>query len=296
MRIVKLKGGLGNQMFQYAFAKLIEKRTGDVVKLDYSSFDSLENDSIRVPRLKKFNISLNPASQEELDDMLLLRHKGNSLGLPYKVGVYIEKTLNRHYAFEPNRAYINPDLISDKWYFDGYWQSYKYTDEIWDTLIQEFTPNYDLNEKTILLAEKMKSENSVFVGVRKGDYAETSYDFKHFGIIGASYYEKCLNFIDGQIGNPLYYVFTNDINWCKKNIDWGKRTVFYREPENQVSDFEELILMSSCNNAIIANSTFHWWGAQLISSRNKIICCPSKWFYDGKPIEIIPKNWKRFDI
>jgi hypothetical protein len=77
MKIVKFKGGLGNRMFQYAFAKLIEKKTGEMVKLDYSAYQSLKNDSVRVPRINKFNLSIQAADQNEIDKLCIIKHGGN---------------------------------------------------------------------------------------------------------------------------------------------------------------------------------------------------------------------------
>ena len=100
-------------------------------------------------------------------------------------------------------------------------------------------------------------------------------------------------YMDARVENPVYYIFSNDIEWCKKNIVWGVRDVRFREKEMQTNDFEELILMSSCKHAIIVNSSFNWWGATLIRNIEKIVCCPEKWWFDDKPIDIIPENWVR---
>ena len=101
--------------------------------------------------------------------------------------------------------------------------------------------------------------------------------------------------IEARVENPIYHVFSNDIPWCKENIDWGKRNIIYREKAQQTDDFEELMLMASCKHAIIVNSSYHWWGAQLIKNPEKLICCPSKWFFDDKPIDIIPPDWTCVD-
>ena len=294
MRIVKLKGGLGNQMFQYAYGKLIEKQTKDIVKLDYSSYQSLVDDKRREPRLRKFNRTLPPATDNECRKMLKLQHKGNSLKFSYKVGIFLEKTINKDYAFEPHRAYIDPSQLIQRHYYDGYWQSYRYIEEDKDVISKEFTPNYSLSSKTVATISRMEKENSVFIGIRKGDYAESNYDFRHFGIFTEQYYYECVNYIKNKIENPVFYIFTNDLKWCKETFNWSGSNVVYREAEDQTDDFEELMLMASCKHAIIVNSTFHWWGAFLIKNQNKMICCPEQWFYDGAPIDIIPPEWITF--
>jgi hypothetical protein len=290
MKIVKFKGGLGNQMFQYAFAKLLEKETGEKVKLDYSAFQSLINDTVRVPRINKFNLSLEPVSQEEINKICIFRHGGNSQSFIYRALLFAEKTINKKYFWEPDRAYRDISSLKQNDYLDGYWQSWIYVEEVKDELKKDFTPNYVLSEKTQVTKGVMEKENSVFVGVRRGDYAEEA---DHYGSFSSDYYERAMAYISEHIENPVFYVFSNDIEWCKKNINWGSYTVNFREPEYQTSDFEELMLMASCKHAIIVNSSYNWWGATLIGNTHKIVCCPEKWWLDDKPIDIIPDNWVR---
>ncbi|MDY3846131.1 MAG: alpha-1,2-fucosyltransferase [Eubacteriales bacterium] len=288
IKIVKLKGGLGNQMFQYAFAKLIEKRTGKKVYLDYSAYNSLKNDNIRVPRIEKFAITLESADREVLKRVCRLRHKGNSRSFGYKVGIFLEGKINPRYFIEPDRAFIEPNDIIGKTYFDGYWQSWRYIEEVKDEIFREYIPKSPISEKTAKTKTVMENENSVFVGVRRGDYLK---EFSHYSAFDSSYYERAMQYIDEHVKNPVYYVFSNDIEWCKENINWGEHTVKFREPEFQVNDFEEFILMSSCKHAIIVNSTYNWWGAYMIKYPEKIVLAPSKWFFDNSPIDIIPPEW-----
>lgn len=296
MKIVKLKGGLGNQMFQYAFAKLIEKKTGEEVKLDYTSYSALKNDTVRKPRLERFNLSICSASSKDIEKKCLLQHQGNSQALLYKIGIYAEKTLNRKYYFEENRAYVDTDSILKYEYFDGYWQSYRYIEQVKDEIIKDFTPK-TLSQKTTDDINMFSKQNSVFVGVRKGDYTKSKYAQRHFGSFSSDYYNTAMKKISEKTENPIFYIFSNDINWCKQNLALDNSfKIVYREPEQQVDDFEELMLMSSCKHAIMVNSTYHWWGAYLIKNKNKVICCPKKWFFDDKPIDIIPNDWVVIDI
>lgn len=293
MKIVKLKGGLGNQMFQYAYAMLLKKRTMEDVYLDYSAYQSLKNDTVRVPRIMKFKLSLLPATDKQVMEICKLSHRGNSQSYKYKIGIFVEKEINKKYFWEPNRAYIDPQKIIDKSYYDGYWQSWKYVDEVKEQIKNEFVPNYQLSESTIETKKVMQEQNAVFVGVRRGDYGD---EVSHYGGFGSDYYEHAMAYIDSKVKDPVYYIFSNDIEWCKKNINWGEHNVVYREPEQQTDDFEELMLMASCKHAIIVNSSFHWWGAYLIKNSNKIICCPPKWWFDDKPIDIIPLVWNKINI
>ena len=144
--------------------------------------------------------------------------------------------------------------------------------------------------------EQMQKENAVFIGVRKGDYAADKKSIEHYGNFDSQYYLAAMKTIASKVENPKFYVFSNDVEWCKKNLDWGGYNIFYREPEQQTDDFEELMLMSSCKHAIIVNSTYNWWGAYLIKNPDKIVCCPKKWFFDDAPIDIVPDSWIKHSI
>jgi len=288
MRIVKLKGGLGNQMFQYAFAKCLEKETGDIVKLDYSAYDTLQEDTIRKIGISKYCITLESASIEELRSILRLNHKSNSQSFGYRVGILIENAINKSYYWEPDRRFRSIQSLKDYSYFDGYWQSWRYVDLIKNELVRDFQPNYTLSQATVTLKNTMECQNSVFIGVRRGDYSK---ELSHYGSFSTQYYRNAMGFISAHVDNPVFYIFSNDIQWCKTNIDWGNHTVVFRDLDQQTSDFEELQLMTSCKHAIIVNSTFNWWGATLIKNDRKIVCCPEKWWFDNKPIDIINNGW-----
>ena len=291
MKIVKFKGGLGNQMFQYAFAKALRKETGDEVRLDFSAYESLHNDSVRRPRVERFKLSLKSASESDIKKICMFPHKGNSQSLMYKMGIYLEKTLNGKYIWEETRAFTPMEKLVKYDYFDGYWQSYRYVDTVKNELKKDFIPE-KLSDKTLETIKRISGQNAVFVGIRKGDYTESRHAQRHFGSFSVNYYLSAMEKISETVENPVFYIFTNDTAWCKKNMDFGEYNVIYREKEDQTDDFEELILMSSCKHAIIINSTYHWWGAYLIENKDKKVYCPKKWFFDDKPIDIIPHDWK----
>ena len=287
MKIVKLKGGLGNQMFQYVFAKILEQISGEEIKLDYSAYGD-KNDIVRVPRIARFKISLNQATDQNIKQVCLFEHKGKTLTFKYRLGIMAEHLFNRKYFLEPNREFIQPETIANYLYYDGYWQSWRYTDLAKEIIHNEFVPRENLSELSMITFKEMQQENSVFLGVRKGDYSK---ELSHYGIYGQEYYRKCMQYIAAHVKCPVFYVFSNDITWCKENIDFSGYDVRFREPELQTDDFEELILMSACKHGIMLNSTYHWWGAYLIKNPQKIICHPLKWFADEKPIDIYPKEW-----
>jgi hypothetical protein len=295
MKIVKIKGGLGNQMFQYVFAKCLEKVSNEDVRLDYSTYASRKTDMVRKPRLLKMRITLKQASNDDLENTLIFKNPGAFLSLKYKVLTYLEKTLNRKYFFESNRIHRDAENIKKFTYYDGYWQSWKNVAKVNSKILDEFRPNVDLSENTQQTIKEIESVNSIFIGIRRGDYTETAKSLAHFGIFGEEYYKRAMQYICERVKNPVFYIFSNDIPWVKDNISFDGYRVRYREPKIQTDDFEELMIMSSCKHAIIVNSTYYWWGAWLIQNSKKIIVVPQRWFLDRKPINIIPPNWVRID-
>lgn len=292
MKIVKVKGGLGNQMFQYGFAKLLEKLTDEEVKIDMSSYECIIDDDIRKPRLLKYNISLDIANSGEIKESRKFLVDNSPLSTKDKIKTLLEIVMNREYYFETDRSYRDPNKLLNFEYYDGYWQSWRYVDVIAEQLRKEFKPNYLMHNDTIYLQNVMKNENSVFIGIRRGDYLAEQ---KHYGSFGEQYYNAAINKVLELVSNPVFYIFSNDISWIKQNLDFCGCKVNYREQEKIIDDFEELQLMASCQNAIIGNSTFHWWGAWLIENKNKIVVAPYNWFFDEKPIDIVPPEWIKID-
>lgn len=292
MKIVKIKGGLGNQLFQYSFAYFLQKVTKEEVKIDISSYESSLNDPVRKPRILKTNISLPIASKSDLNQICRFKHNGDMLTFKYRAKIILEYKLNRDYFWEKNRSYIDVHKIEKYKYFDGFWQSWRYVDAVWKKLKQEFVPNYQIHDSTQKMINEVLRTNSVFIGIRRGDYIAEA---NHYGLFGNDYYQRCMSYITERIDQVVFYVFSNDIPWVKKNIDFTNRRVVFREPENIIDDFEEFLIMANCKHSIIVNSTYYWWGARLNDSDKKIVVAPIKWFFDNKPIDIVPPHWVRIE-
>jgi len=288
MRIVKIKGGLGNQLFQYSYAYLLSHLTGDDVKIDMTAFEDIINDSIRKPRLLNMKVSLQIADKNEIDEMCLFKHYGSPFKQKYRLKIYLEKLLNRKYFLESTRAYIDPCDIIEHQYFDGYWQSWRYVDAVWSELKEQFVPKYELHESTQKMIDEVSGANSVFIGIRRGDY---SAEASHYGSFGNEYYQKAMDYITERVKSPVFYVFSNDIPWVKENIFFENHNVVFREPKDIIDDFEDFLIMAACKHSIIINSTYHWWGARLNEYDGKIVVAPQKWFFDDKPIDIVPLRW-----
>ncbi len=298
MKIVKFKGGLGNQMFQYAFLKLLqEKMPAEIIKGDLFWYGD-NNDNVQKSRILGMQVDIDFANKEEIKKICYLNHNEKVRTKKYRIKVLIEALINHNYFFERDRSYREIDSLLNYIYYDGYWQSWRYLESIREKLILDFRPRQVLSELSQNAIEQYKKKNSVFVGVRRGDYLKDSRARKHYGVSDPMYYKKAVEYIRNRVEEPTFIFFSDDIVWVKKYITpqylgIQKEYIEYREDNDIYNDFEELFVMSSCKHAIISNSTFNFWGAWLIGHNNKIIVAPKEWFKDEKPIDIVPENWIR---
>lgn len=274
MIVVKLMGGLGNQMFQYAAAKCIAVKRGAPLKLDVSLYDTFQDGlTPRRFELGCFAFEYDIASEQEI----MLARNGRGFR-------YIRENAP---GFE--RAFFRfPDNV----YLDGYWQSERYFKDIKDVVREDFIfreSQTGINKK---MAEIILSGGSVSVHIRRTDYVSNPEINMHHGVCELEYYLAAVAEIESRVKDPYYFVFADDIDWARKNFKIRRpiEIIAHNKGENS---FEDMRLMSQCKHNIIANSTFSWWGAWLNDNPEKIIVSPRKWFRDGsgRKSEIVPEGW-----
>lgn len=259
MIIINLTGGLGNQMFQYAFGKMIATKLNTDLKLHFT--DALFNTK-RQYSLDVFNISAPMATKEDLQKFNILRNRIlNRLFYLFDERYGIQ--FNRHivtqkfpYIFDSK--YLN---IKNNSYIQGYWADERYFKKIGSILRKEFTPKKKLDKKNLQILEKIKKTNSVSVHVRRSDYVTNKRNIQKF--IGLNYYVKEINKIKNKVSKPVFFVFSDDIAWCKENLNSLMNNVYYIDNNQGKDSYKDLLLMSACKHNIIANSTFSWWGRWL---------------------------------
>jgi len=291
MKIVKLKGGLGNQMFQYVFARYIGEMCNEKVLLDFSVYEGRKEDNIRKPRITEFNISLNAASEDEISAVCVLPHKGDMLNNTYRFSIGIETAINRKYCFQKFHKTLCLNKLGKYDYFDGYWQSWRYAVSMQSIIQKEFVPKGNLCAKAEAKIKEIESTSAVFVGIRRGDYVKDKRNLKIYGFIDESYYIRAMEIINQKVGKVKFHVFSNDIKWVKENMNFARFQVIYNDISEEVTDLEELIIMSKCSHAIISNSTYYWWAAWLIKNPDKVVVAPKRWFANGRKTEIVPDRW-----
>ena len=287
MIVVQLSGGLGNQLFQYAFAYSRAKELGVELKIDLSFFDNYEWHAYS---LNPFNLSVKRAVREDVEWI-----KSKDSTLLWKVKRRVFSVVN-HQLVEENLLF-NPKYlkINRNSYLIGYWQSEKYFENFWDEIKSEFQIVRSPSSKNIELLKKINREGtSISLHIRRGNYVTIDSVNKMHGTVSMEYYDKAISLIEQKVPDPNFYVFSDDIQWVKENLK-TKHTLVFVDINDAESDFEDLRLMSNCKHNIIANSTFSWWGAYLNTNPNKIVIAPERWFADNlknkEAKDIIPLNW-----
>lgn len=293
MVIVRIWEGLGNQLFQYAFARALQIRTGKKVALDISGIykQILEGDiTKRRYTLKNFCIKL-PIARNVEKSYFFLEQKN----LLQKILFQLSKNKLWPYVFYKEQDILyKPYLkaINRNCYLMGWFQNDRYFKEYRSILLKELKLKKPIKVSD-RLREVLKNEETIFVHIRRGDF------IKYNNTLPASYYRKAKLYIEQYVHNPFYLIFSDDTEWVKKVLNFGEHAIFVKDEGLQ--DFEELMIMSYCKHNIIANSTFSWWGAWLNQNENKKVIGPKQWYKkvwfhtteEYSDCNIMPIEWKR---
>lgn len=277
---MKLSGGLGNQLFQYATGRRLSHALNTKLKLDIRSYPDSYG---RKYYLDCFNVNAQLADENDLRffEYGFGQKFLNRLPLNIFSKIVKEKSL----SFEKKIL----DL-SDGKYLDGYWQSEKYFKDIESIIRKDITlkPEFSINNSDIF--NLISHTNSVSLHVRRADYAQNKKTNSVHGTCSKEYYEKAINKFS-KIENLNIFIFSDDIAWAKQNIQ--PRFAHHYVDHGAEKGYIDLVLMSHCQHHIIANSTFSWWGAWLNDNPNKIVIAPNPWFRDKtrNDKDIIPVDW-----
>lgn len=290
MIIVKLMGGLGNQMFQYAAARRLAHVHSAHLKLDLSWFDNIAvSETPRSYGLHVFAIRADIAETEELN-----RFGMTGAGALKKVLAKLLHPLSPWTCIRERHFHFDPRVLNapDNTYLNGSWQSEKYFRDIESIIREEFTFRNAPDPLNMEMAEEIRGTNSISVHVRRGDYVSNALAREVLGTSSMDYYHKAVEKIAAAVINPKFFLFTDDIEWANNNFDIGFPITMVTQNNNENSH-EDLRLMTLCKHNIIANSSFSWWGAWLNTNQNKIVIACKNWFrsqnYDTR--DLLPERW-----
>lgn len=280
MKIVHLIGGLGNQMFQYAFYIALKKHYKEEdVYVDISSFNGYKlHNGLELE--KNFGIKLNVASKAQLKK------------LTWYADTYFMQRLLRHLLWKKKTECIEPlngefiDSVfsnSSDCYYEGYWQNYKYFHAFRNEIctVFSFPPVNQLsvfNQEVIRQIEGCGG-NSISLHVRRGDYVNN----KGFGgICDLNYYKRAIELSRFKSNNAsCFFVFSNDKEWCEDNIKpmIGDSQYIFIDWNIAENSYLDMYLMSLCRINVIANSSFSWWAAYLNKNLQQIVIAPKCWLH-----------------
>ena len=184
---------------------------------------------------------------------------------------------------------VKCEKILENVYFKGFWQDKYYIEEVKNEIYRNVIYNsFELSEKNKQLLSVMKEKDCTSIHIRRGDYLHHS-NFQ--GICTEKYYTNAIDYIDKNTNNALFIVFSDDISWCKKTLQKLNNRVVYVDWNEGENSYLDMYLMSNCNNNIIANSTFSWWGAFLNQNKSKVVVCPSKWNNVSNKNRLMMDGW-----
>ena len=285
MVIAGLRGGLGNQMFQYSAGRRLAARRNTTLGLDLDFYRGPvgTGTTVREYALDGFNISASIAGRTAIRR---LKPTGR---VSHRVWKRWPRTFP-NYIVEQSMSF-DPRILnlSNRAYLDGYWQSEKYFADVAATLRAEFTLKQPLDSRASDLAQELRSVNSVALHVRRGDYVghPTYYSCDH------RYYERAIDALTRVAADPRLYVFSDDVEWCRQSLRLGRDFVAVDDGFAGYKATGHLDLMRSCRHFIIANSSFSWWAAWLATHPAKRVFAPQNWFMDPqlRTDDLVPPTW-----
>lgn len=286
MIIVKLQGGLGNQMFQYALGRRVQSQTKKRMVLDISDYkydDQREyslnnfilNNDVEIDDSGKYNW-IYDGRKNKIIKLLYKLCPNISFNMFSKFGVYIWD-FARYKELDINKSIKNI-------YLHGFWHSDKYFKKSEKILKNELKITKDIANRNLYY--EILNNNSVCVHIRRGDFLLSTNKLK---VCSNEYFKNAMNIMSQKINKPKFFIFSDDIEDIKKNFEFDDFDIRFVEEKNK--DYEELKLMYSCKSYIISNSTFSWWAQYLSDAENKVVIAPSEWYEDQRENDLLDDKW-----
>lgn len=288
MLVIRLKGGLGNQLFQYAIGYSIAKRLNQKLLLDPSSSSNMTKRKIGILDMKlEFFEVINTNELPKYIEVYKNKYINKLIRVLYKNEEYFIK---KNYLLETKETYIEDLMfrVFEDIYLDGYFQTPLFFAENRKDLIRQLVPNYTPENQYLEEYNKIVNCNSVAIHIRRSDFVDSHNKFHY--LLSASYYRKAIDYASRHLKNPVFYLFADDKEWVKKNIGDEFQLIHLK---TEHADIDEMMLMKNCKNIITANSTFSWWAAWLNVNCNPLIIVPQKPYGN---IYMIPESWIKIEV
>jgi hypothetical protein len=287
MIMVRLKGGMGNQLFQYALGRVVSLKNHTQLGLDVSFYDN-PGTPIRTYDLNLFAIDAKVLSRKEIPVLHRMYGVGMIGRLIAKVRTRLLPSIGteRGFAFNEKIFSAGPNL-----YLDGYWQNPTYFEAYEEVIRKDLTITAPLSAPILSLQREIENCTSVCMHVRRGDYVgNTMHE-----VVTPDYYKTALALLREKVSIDRIYMFSDDIEWCRQTFEFDIPVMFVGDEYSGERNIGHFALMRSCAHFIIPNSSFSWWTAWLGTNPRKIVIAPKQWFGDvtidtgGRT----PKEWIR---
>jgi len=291
MIISELCGGLGNQMFQYAFSRAMSLKYGKKLKITYTTLpgQSIHNG---FELSKVFSLDVDIATFNDIRKVLDLFHTSS---------VFRKIVSNRQYCFFRHKFFVTEQELyrfSDEvfsnsdLFLSGYWQSENFFLDFQDVIRKDFSFSDCNDDRTLGYLNKIKRGLSLSIHVRRGDYISNIKAASVHGVCSIDYYKKAFSIISKKFPEINVFMFSDDLDWVESTYRSIIPNMTIVENIGS-SSFKDMYLMSNCHHHIIANSSFSWWGAWLNPSRDKSVIAPKNWFVspDKNIKDLLPDYW-----
>lgn len=291
MVYVRLKAGMGNQMFQYAFGRLMAHKLGTKVKIDlsllldrargkdyvYRNYDltifEVPNDFVIAPKILK----------------TLYRTKSSKVCKMVRNQIARGKNYIKEPHFEVSEEILNNP--KDNTIYEGWWQSEQYFQSIEEEIRQVFSFKNPILEKSKTLVNEIESTQAICLNVRRTDFVSTS----NLNVTNKDYFVQAAEKMASMVEQPHFFIFSDDVEWCAENLNLNYPTTLVSHEHKGEKFGNYMQLMKACKHFIIPNSSFAWWAVWLNQHKNKIVIAPKNWFNDNQydTSDLVPKTWIR---
>jgi len=279
---ILLCGGLGNQLFQYAFARALALRSGATLILDALTLFARDSKYQRSYALNGFDLP---------SDVLVCRRGKPGERLIRKFNGLLDhfRPLNkRTFILEKRPLRYSPEdhalVIKRSVTLLGYWNCDRYFAEIERQLRCDLRFTGTVAKERQDLARMIKTGTSVAIHVRRVDYERK---------LSPAYYLHAVAQMRRRVKNPRFFVFTDDPEWWLSNGERGFD--IHLVQKGSLPAIEDLRMMSQCEHFIIANSSFSGWAAWLGQSRDGVVIAPSEAIWDNNE-NILRDSWHRIPV
>lgn len=278
MVIIRLWGGIGNQLFQYSFGCYLKKKLGLEVFYDTASFGSSD-------RLRQLEIS-SILPNIEFKDLLFTKHTG-LLNRILRLFFQCKNTFLSESDFTISKLAEAHGNV----FLQGYWQEDLYAKEFpIEVVLESWKTPWPLDG---ILKSILSEDIPIALHVRRGDYFSSN-NIGVYGVCTEKYYQHAIDYVETKVqGKKKYFVFSDDISWVRSHLALPENVVIV--PNYEVAQFSYIYLMSLCRINIISNSTFSWWGAYLNQHIDKKIIAPSRWIFTSEKTLVLD-NWIKISV